>query len=104
MAALPRCQIALITATSIITHTVDSLLGAARGCRHVALLGASTPLLAAAFSTARVTTLSGVVVAAPEEVLRVVSEGGGMRQFGPHVRKVTLRASALDPVSARSTE
>jgi hypothetical protein len=25
------------------------------------------------------------------EVLRVVSEGGGMRQFSPHVRKVTVR-------------
>jgi hypothetical protein len=47
------------------------------------------------------TMLSGVVVTQPEEVLRVVSEGGGMRQFGPHVRKVTLRVSALEPISAR---
>jgi uncharacterized protein (DUF4213/DUF364 family) len=90
---LARCQIALITATSIINHTVDGLLEAARSCRQVALLGASTPLIAEAFDPAKVTLLSGVVVTAPDEVLRIVSEGGGMRQFGPHVRKVTVKVS-----------
>lgn len=90
-AELSHCQVALITATSIINHTVDGLLRAARGSREVVLLGASTPLLPQAFATGEVTLLSGVVVRAPAEVLRVVSEGRGMRQFGPHVGKVTLR-------------
>ena len=103
-AELPRCQVALITATSIINHTIDDLLKAARSCREVVLLGASTPLLAEAFRAGKVTMLSGVVVKAPEEVLRVVSEGGGMRQFGPHVRKVTIRVDALEPGSVRSAE
>jgi uncharacterized protein (DUF4213/DUF364 family) len=88
---LARCQVALITATSVINHTVDGLLEGARDCRDVALLGASTPLVAEAFSAHRVTMLSGVVVQEPGEVLRVVSEGGGMRQFSPHVRRVTVR-------------
>jgi len=39
-----------------------------------------------------VTLLSGVVVQKPKEVLRVVSEGGGMQQFKPHIRKVSLRS------------
>jgi uncharacterized protein (DUF4213/DUF364 family) len=90
-ATLPRCQVALITATSVINHTVDTLVGAARGCREVVLLGASTPLMAEVFTFEGVTMLSGVVVKSSEEVLRVVSEGGGMRQFSPYVRKVTLR-------------
>ena len=47
--------------------------------------------------------LSGVVVTAAEEVLRVVSEGGGMRQFSPHVRKVTRLVSAFVPHTGRST-
>ena len=72
-------------------HPVDGLLEAARGCRRVALLGASTPLIAEVFDPGTVTMLSGVVVTAPDEVLRIVSEGGGMRQFGPHVRKVTVQ-------------
>jgi len=103
-AGLSRCQIALITATSIINHTVDSLIEAARNCREVVLLGASTPLLREAFEATTVTMLSGVVVKEPDGVLRVVSEGGGMRQFSPHVRKVAWRISAVSATSARITE
>ena len=103
-AALPRCQVALITATSVINHSVDNLLEVARGCREVALLGASTPLVAEAFSAEKVTMLSGVVVKEPDEVLRIVSEGGGMRQFSPHVRKVTVRVRTIQPILARFTK
>jgi uncharacterized protein (DUF4213/DUF364 family) len=101
LGALPRCQVALITATAIINHTADALLDAARDCREVALVGASTPMVPEVFCAANVTLLSGVVVVAPAEVLRVVSEGGGMRQFGPHVRKVTMTVSPLAPASER---
>jgi uncharacterized protein (DUF4213/DUF364 family) len=89
--ALSRCQVALITATSIINHTIDDLLVSAGSCREVAIIGASTPMLPDAFSAANVSLLSGVVVHQPKEVLRVVSEGGGMRQFKPHIRKVNWR-------------
>jgi uncharacterized protein (DUF4213/DUF364 family) len=100
---LPRCAIALITATSIINHTVDVLLDAARACRQVALVGASTPFVAEAFASTGVTLLSGVVVTTPAEVLRVVSEGGGMRQFSPHVRKVTMKVPTAAPHTEGST-
>jgi uncharacterized protein (DUF4213/DUF364 family) len=86
---------------SVAARIVTRLLEAARGCREVVLLGASTPLLAQVFDGLKVTMLSGVVVKEPGEVLRVVSEGGGMQQFGPHVRKVTVRVTTLDPFSAR---
>lgn len=95
-AELPRCQVALITATAIINRTVDGLLEAARHCREVVLLGASTPLLAEVFAGAA-TMLSGVIVNAPPGVLQVVSEGGGMQQFGPFVRKVTVRSRTPQP-------
>jgi uncharacterized protein (DUF4213/DUF364 family) len=98
---LARCQIALVTATSILNRTIDGLLEAARSCREVALLGASTPLMPEAFSGTAVTTLSGVVVVAPDDVLRVVSEGGGMRQFTPHVRKVTVKVPSPAPSDNR---
>ena len=88
---LPQCQVALITATSIINHTIDRLLEWARSCREIVVLGASTPLLPEAFENAHVTMLSGVVVKEPAEVLRIVSEGGGMRLFSPHVQKVCWR-------------
>ncbi len=91
---LVHCQVALITATSLINQTLDGLLEAARNCREVAILGASTPLVPQVFEGTPVTMLSGVLVNEPREVLRVVSEGGGMRQFSPFVRKVTWRTNA----------
>jgi uncharacterized protein (DUF4213/DUF364 family) len=90
---LSRCQVALLTATSIINHTIDGLLEASRECREVAILGASTPLIPAVFSNARVTLLAGVVVEDPDGVLRVISEGGGTQRFRPYVRKVNQRVS-----------
>lgn len=102
--ALSCCTIALITATSLINHTVDGLLEAARACRQVALVGASTPLVADVFEATGVTLLSGVVVTMPDEILRVVSEGGGMRQFSPHVRKVTVRVNPQEPTTRRSRD
>jgi uncharacterized protein (DUF4213/DUF364 family) len=90
---LPKCQVAIITATSILNHTIEKLLEAAAKCREVVVLGASTPLLPEAFLPRNVTLLSGLVVQEPREVLQIVSEGRGMRYFGPHVRKVCLRVS-----------
>lgn len=88
---LPGCDVALITATTLINHTLDRLLAACAGCREVALLGASTPLLADAFEGSPVTLLSGVQLPDPALVLQTVSEGGGMRGFKRSVRKVNLR-------------
>jgi uncharacterized protein (DUF4213/DUF364 family) len=87
---LPQCQVAMITSTAILNHTIDRLLESAASCRDVVLLGASTPLVREAFAETAVTFLSGVVVTAPEEILRIVSEGGGMRRFKNKVQKVNL--------------
>jgi len=88
---LPDCQIALITATSIINHTMDQFLHCASNCREVVVLGASTPLVPEVFKDMPVTCLSGVVVSDPSAVLQVVSSAGGMRQFKGFVKKVNLR-------------
>jgi len=88
---LPQCAVALITATSIINHTIEPLLQAAAGARVLAVLGASTPMAREVFTGTSVSLLSGVVVEQPGPVLQTVSEGGGMRQFKPFVRKVCVR-------------
>jgi hypothetical protein len=85
---LPRCQVAMITSTSIVNHTIDPLLEVVGSCRDVVLLGASTPLVAEVFENTPVTFLSGVIVTGPEAILRIVSEAGGMRFFKDHVKKV----------------
>ncbi|MDP8240799.1 MAG: DUF364 domain-containing protein [Candidatus Hatepunaea meridiana] len=87
---LINCDIALITSTSIVNNTLDPLLQAANGCREVALLGPSTPLVPEVFEGTPVTLLSGIIPTS-DEILSVISEGGGMRRFKPYVRKVNYR-------------
>jgi len=87
---LPSCDVALITAATIANGTIDRLLDAAVSCREVALLGASTPFLPAAFIDSPVTWLSGSVVADRKETLRVVGEGGGRRDFNHFLRKGSI--------------
>lgn len=84
---LMRCNVAFITATTIVNNTIDALLDAARNCRAVVVLGSSTPLLPEVFGDTPVTCLSGIVVEDPAGMLQVVSEGGGTRFFKPFVKK-----------------
>ncbi|MCD4717078.1 MAG: DUF364 domain-containing protein [Desulfobacterales bacterium] len=88
---LPHCQVAVITSTSIVNHTIDAILNAARTCREVVLLGASTPILPEVFADTPVKILSGVVVTDNGEIMRIVSEGGGMRLFKNYIRKINVR-------------
>lgn len=90
---LPDCQVVFITSTSIINHTIDKLLNFCGSCREVVMLGASTPLIPEAFVATPVTMLSGIVVTEPEAILRIVSEGGGMRLFKKHIYKANMRLS-----------
>jgi uncharacterized protein (DUF4213/DUF364 family) len=87
---LPRSQVAIITATSLINGTLAHLLELSRDCREVALLGPSTPLLPEAFSGTPVTCLSGVRVQEPAELLQSIAEGQGFRVFKRYVRKVNI--------------
>ena len=84
---LSSCDIALITSTSLINHSLDYLLDAAQSCRDIVLLGSSTPLLPEAFRDTPVTYLSGITIDDSEGILQVVSEGGGTRLFKPFVTK-----------------
>lgn len=93
---LPKCTVALITATTMINGTINELLPAARDCREVVLLGPSTPLVPEVFdaSSGRVTLLAGVVVTNAAELLHSVAQGGGTRDFKTSVAKVNVRVSA----------
>jgi len=89
---LPRCSVALITSTTIVNGTIDNLLQAATGCREVALLGPSTPFVPEIFTEdCCVTLMAGVVVLDTKRLLQIVEEGGGTRDFGASVAKVSVR-------------
>jgi uncharacterized protein len=87
---LPQCQIVVISATTILNQTIDGLLDCCKAAREIAVLGPSTPFLPDPFRARGVTVLSGVQVIDGPQVLRVVSEAGGTRNFGKAIRKLTL--------------
>ena len=70
--------------------TAFLLMKASKGCKKVALVGASTPLAGEVFSPLGVYLLAGVVVQNPGAVLRTVSECGGMRNFKGYIKKVNF--------------
>lgn len=87
---LPRCDVVVISATTLINHTLDDLLVHVGKARQRVILGPSTPMAPAIFQKLGVTLLSGMQVVDPEYTLRVVSEGGGTRRFGRGVRKLSI--------------
>jgi uncharacterized protein len=88
---LPRCQVVILSATTLLNHTIDEILDLCGSAREIAILGPSTPFIPEVFGGHGVTMLSGLHVVDPDRILKIVSEGGGTRQFGSSVRKLTLR-------------
>lgn len=88
---LPECQVVIVTATALLNRTLDAILDRCRGAREIAILGPSTPLLPSLFASRGVTILSGIEVTDSRQALRIISEGGGTRQLGNSIRKVSLR-------------
>ena len=87
---LPTCTVAIITATSIINNSFEQLAAAASSCRAIAMLGPSTPLVPALFRGYGVTHLSGILAENQQQIMRVVSEGGGTRNFMKWSKKINL--------------
>lgn len=82
-AYLPRCQVIVITATSLINHSLDQVLAHCQEARQVFLLGPSTPLCPEAFRGSPLTHLAGALVSDPSRALTIVSQGGGTRALKP---------------------
>jgi uncharacterized protein len=91
---LPKCQVVVMSATTLLNHTIDGLLELSKKAREIAVLGPSTPFISEIFSRHGVTILSGLQVMDPAQVLLIVSEGGGTRQFLRATRKLSLRCVA----------
>ncbi|MBW2305739.1 MAG: iron-sulfur cluster assembly scaffold protein [Deltaproteobacteria bacterium] len=91
---LPTCSVVILTAVSVVNGTFDQLIGLCKGAREVVLVGPSTPMFPRVFASYGLTLLGGIRIADTPGLLQVISEGGGTRQFGSTVRKVTVRIRA----------
>ena len=88
--ALQDCDVAIITATTLLNNTFEEIAAALGSPRSVALMGPSTPLLPDIFRDTPVTHLGGAVVADSARVLQVISEGGGTPALRPYLRFLNL--------------
>jgi len=76
---LPRCQVAGITSTAFINHTLESLLALCRDA-FVMLIGPTTPLIPLLFDYG-IDALSGTKVVDEAQVVRYVTQGATFQQI-----------------------
>ena len=88
---LPMCDVVVITATSIINHTIDEVVSCCKNAKVVCLAGPSTPLCPEIFRKHNIKLLAGSVVKKPELILQIVSQGGGTRSMKPAIEQVLVR-------------
>jgi uncharacterized protein (DUF4213/DUF364 family) len=88
--ALKACDVAIITATTLINNTFEETINLLGSPRAVAIMGPSTPLMPAIFLDTPVTHLGGVTVADSIRVMQIISEGGGTPALRPYLRFVNL--------------
>ena len=88
---LPACSVVILSATSLLNGTFDDVLSMASGAREICVIGPSAPLLPDIFRERGVTLLSGRRFTDADRLLRIVSEAGGTKCFGPVSVKVNIR-------------
>ena len=88
--ALKNCDVAIITATTLLNNTFEETIGLLGRPRSVVLMGPSTPLVPEIFRDTPVTHLGGSIVADATKALQIISEGGGTPALRPHLRFVNL--------------
>ncbi len=89
-AFLPKCDVVVVTATSIINHTIDEILPQCQKARAVCLVGPSTTICPDVLGKYGVTLLAGSIVSDAPRVLDIVSQGGGTMAMKPAIRQVLV--------------
>jgi uncharacterized protein (DUF4213/DUF364 family) len=87
---LPQCDVVLLSATTLVNNTFDSLMQMSAQARERCLLGPSTPLFPKFFQTRGITVLAGRQIVETDKLLQIVSEAGGTRRFGKVTKKVNI--------------
>jgi uncharacterized protein (DUF4213/DUF364 family) len=88
--ALKSCDVAIITATTLLNSTFEETINNLDTPRAVLLMGPSTPLLPSIFGNTPVTHLGGAIVADSARVMQIISEGGGTPALRPYLRFMNL--------------
>ena len=81
-------DVLLITATSIINDSTETILSHAGPDLKTVLLGPSTPMIPKAFAGLPIDMLAGSAITDPRQTLKIVRHGGGTRALKPFTRRV----------------
>ena len=81
-------DVLLMTATSIINNTAETILSHASQGLKTVLLGPSTPMVPKAFTHLPVHMLAGTAITDREKALKIIRHAGGARMLKPVSRKV----------------
>ena len=89
---VPRADILVITGTSLLFHSLESILGYAKSDIPVIVVGPTASMLPEAFFRRGVTILGGDLVTSPDALLDILSEGGsGYHFFGKSADRIIIR-------------
>jgi len=89
---LPKCSKMIITGSSTINGSIDSLLDMCSNAVEIAMVGTSTPMFPEGWKDTNVTCLAGSWWKndCKEEIFKAVSCGSGIMELGPYMIKKTV--------------
>jgi uncharacterized protein (DUF4213/DUF364 family) len=90
-AVLPKADVLLVTGVTIVNHTLEAILEAARPGCEIAVMGPSASMLPEPFFTRGVRVMGGVLVKRADRLLDILAVGGsGYHFFGKAADQFTL--------------
>jgi uncharacterized protein (DUF4213/DUF364 family) len=89
---VPLADLLVITGTTLLFHSLESILASAKPGAEVVLVGPTASMLPGAFFRRGVTVMGGDHVTHPDDLLDILSEGGsGYHFFGKSAERVIIR-------------
>jgi uncharacterized protein (DUF4213/DUF364 family) len=88
---LNSCDVAIISATTLVNKTIDGLMDRIKNAHTVVVLGATTTMDREIFRDTPITHLCGVCITDTEKVKQVTSQAGGTKALKPYTRKVCIK-------------
>jgi uncharacterized protein (DUF4213/DUF364 family) len=94
---VPEADVLVITGTTLINDTLEGLLELAKPGAQIVVTGPTASMLPDAFFKRGVTSLGGILVQKPDELLDVISEGGsGYHFFGKAADRLIIKNAAMN--------
>lgn len=88
---VPDADLLVITGTTLINNTLDGLLALAKPGAQIIVTGPTASMLPDAFFARGVTTIGGILVTKPRELLDVIGEAGsGYHFFGKSAERIVI--------------